>query len=110
MNRNAAEMSSDTDRDVGNMTCQGEDNDTEYPLVFQCTNCNSILGDSLSWLCANEDLRTLTLSRKFLRGLSTVKTKVQELHLVAVQLSCDGHAPPRIVSDELGWQITASNI
>ena len=97
MSRNPSEMSSDTDRDAGNVTSQGDDNDTEYPLVFQCTKCNSILGDSLSWLCANEDLRTLTLSRKFLRGLPTVKyTK----HLVAVQLSCDGHAS-RITLDKI---------
>lgn len=50
----------------GTVIDQREDSDTEYPLVFQCAKCNTILGDSLSWLCAIEDLGTITLSRKFL--------------------------------------------
>lgn len=44
------------------MIDQREDSDPEYPLVFQCAKCNAILGDSLSWLCAIEDLGTITLS------------------------------------------------
>lgn len=32
------------------------------PLVFQCTGCLSILGDSFSWVCADQNLRTISLS------------------------------------------------
>ncbi|XP_031567475.1 protein Mis18-alpha-like [Actinia tenebrosa] len=41
-----------------------EDNEAEetLPLVFQCTGCLSILGDSFAWVCADPNLRTVSLS------------------------------------------------
>jgi hypothetical protein len=36
--------------------------DLDSPLIFQCTNCNSIVGDSFSWICATRKLGTITLS------------------------------------------------
>ena len=32
------------------------------PLVFQCSNCNSVVGDSLSWVSADKIMRTIALS------------------------------------------------
>ena len=32
------------------------------PLVFQCSNCNIIVGDSLSWVSADKIMRTVALS------------------------------------------------
>ena len=37
--------------------------DTSFPLVFKCAGCGQIVGDSMSWVCANEDLRTISLKR-----------------------------------------------
>lgn len=34
------------------------------PLVFQCSQCNNVVGDSLSWVSADKIMRTITLSRK----------------------------------------------
>ena len=39
--------------------------DKAFPMVFQCGKCNSVIGDSVSWVCANEELRTVTLIREF---------------------------------------------
>jgi len=33
-------------------------------LVFHCVGCRTILGDSLSWVGADENLRTVSLSGK----------------------------------------------
>jgi hypothetical protein len=40
------------------------------PLVFQCKSCRVILGDSFSWLCADEESNTISL-------LSVPSTTVQ---------------------------------
>jgi len=32
------------------------------PLVFQCKDCRSIIGDSFSWVTALEDLDVIVLS------------------------------------------------
>ncbi|KXJ23776.1 protein Mis18-alpha [Exaiptasia diaphana] len=32
------------------------------PLVFHCVGCRTIIGDSLSWVCADQNLRTVSLS------------------------------------------------
>ena len=37
--------------------------DKSFPMVFQCVKCKEIIGDSISWICANEDLRSVTLER-----------------------------------------------
>jgi len=37
--------------------------DKTYPLVFKCAKCSQIIGDSISWVCSNEDLRSITLKR-----------------------------------------------
>lgn len=31
------------------------------PVVFQCSQCNAIAGDSTSWVSANKIMRTITL-------------------------------------------------
>ena len=41
---------------------QNEVAEVEGPLVFQCAKCDMIIGDSFSYLCAREDLQTLTLT------------------------------------------------
>ncbi|XP_071956621.1 protein Mis18-alpha-like [Antedon mediterranea] len=35
----------------------------EYPIVIVCLKCGNILGDSCSWICANNDLKTITMRR-----------------------------------------------
>ena len=37
--------------------------DKPFPLVFKCAKCSQIVGDSISWVCTNEDLRAITLKR-----------------------------------------------
>ena len=32
------------------------------PLVLQCCNCNTVVGDSLSWVSADKIMRTIALS------------------------------------------------
>jgi hypothetical protein len=34
------------------------------PVVFQCTQCNTIVGDSTAWVTSNELMRTITLGSK----------------------------------------------
>jgi hypothetical protein len=34
------------------------------PLVFQCLNCKSIIGDSFAWLNADQELNSITLTAK----------------------------------------------
>jgi hypothetical protein len=33
------------------------------PLVFQCSECRQIVGDSFNWVVADEELQALTLSK-----------------------------------------------
>lgn len=40
------------------------------PLVFHCVGCRTIIGDSLSWVCADQNLRTVSLSGKMLYTIS----------------------------------------
>ncbi|KAL3883912.1 hypothetical protein ACJMK2_030140 [Sinanodonta woodiana] len=40
---------------------QTTEKDNSLPVVFQCSQCNSILGDSLSWVGANPIMRTITI-------------------------------------------------
>ena len=35
--------------------------DKAFPLVFLCAKCNHVVGDSTSWVCSNENMRTITL-------------------------------------------------
>ncbi|XP_022082562.1 uncharacterized protein LOC110974910 isoform X2 [Acanthaster planci] len=37
------------------------EDDNDVPVVLQCKNCNNIVGDSMAWVCANDDLKTITL-------------------------------------------------
>ncbi|XP_054752969.2 uncharacterized protein LOC129258763 [Lytechinus pictus] len=41
----------------------GENCSAELPVVFQCQGCRSILSDSLAFLTANDDLKTITVNR-----------------------------------------------
>jgi len=38
--------------------------ESDAALVFQCAQCHSIVGDSSTWTCANEILRTISLKCK----------------------------------------------
>jgi hypothetical protein len=38
--------------------------DSSFPLVFRCIQCREIVGDSCSWVCANDELRTISLKRE----------------------------------------------
>jgi hypothetical protein len=42
-------------------------------LVFQCQHCNTILGDSLSLIATDEELRTITLRGEHGDGRSSAK-------------------------------------
>ena len=46
------------------LSVNGEQDQSDAPLVFQCAGCNTVVGDSLSWTCANKDLRTVSLKCK----------------------------------------------
>ena len=48
--------------------------DKPYPLVFKCAKCSQIIGDSISWVCTNEDLRAITLKRTIFPPLSACST------------------------------------
>ena len=39
-----------------------EDDDIKGPLVFSCSNCKTIVGDSYAYICGNEQAKTITLS------------------------------------------------
>jgi len=41
-----------------------DESDKHFPLVFTCSKCNAFIGDSQSWVCANDDLQTITLTSK----------------------------------------------
>ena len=41
------------------------------PLVFQCKKCKLIVGDSYTWVSADENLRTVTLRGLFSSTLNT---------------------------------------
>eukprot|EP00051_Salpingoeca_urceolata_P021717 m.343281 g.343281 ORF g.343281 m.343281 type:complete len:241 (+) comp19849_c2_seq3:362-1084(+) len=42
-------------------TDHGGDEEISAPLVFQCNSCRLVLGDSFSWVCADEQMQTVTL-------------------------------------------------
>ncbi|XP_033635197.1 kinetochore protein mis18-like [Asterias rubens] len=48
----------ENDEDVDDLE-QGEPEDES--VILQCKNCNTIVGDSMSWVYANDDLKTVTL-------------------------------------------------
>jgi hypothetical protein len=51
-----------------------EEADKTFPLVFICSKCNLIIGDSHSWVCANDSLQTITLMCKYVsRSKSTTE-------------------------------------
>jgi hypothetical protein len=37
--------------------------EVDAPLVFQCITCRAIVGDSFSWVNADEELQIITLSK-----------------------------------------------
>lgn len=37
--------------------------DVEFPLVFRCLPCGTVIGDSSDWVAASETQRTVTLRR-----------------------------------------------
>ena len=39
----------------------GED-DGSLAVVFQCKQCNGIVGDNSAWICANQSLQVVCLS------------------------------------------------
>ena len=44
----------------------GEGEQGELPVALQCSQCNVILGDSMSWASTNDDLKSITLHSKFI--------------------------------------------
>ena len=38
-----------------------QESDGQFPLVLQCSECNLIVGDSKSWVSANNSLKSITL-------------------------------------------------
>jgi hypothetical protein len=44
---------------------QPESGGLKHPIVFQCAECRRLVGDSLSIIAADEELRTLTLQGEF---------------------------------------------
>ncbi|XP_072036844.1 protein Mis18-alpha-like [Amphiura filiformis] len=46
----------------------------ELPVVLQCSHCNMILGDSMSWVSTNDELNSITL-----RSVSSMVVKGKEL-------------------------------
>ena len=49
--------------EIGGDNCQ-EEQEIVNPLVFQCVNCKGIVGDSFSWLSADQELNAITLTSK----------------------------------------------
>ena len=43
-----------------------QEGDGQFPLVLQCSQCNLIVGDSKSWVSANNSLKSITLKCKCL--------------------------------------------
>ncbi|XP_022780759.1 protein Mis18-alpha-like isoform X2 [Stylophora pistillata] len=50
------------------------------PVVFQCNNCNNILGDSYAWISSNRDLEVICLSKvtPFIRSGECLETSTTE--------------------------------
>ncbi|XP_064629351.1 uncharacterized protein LOC135488637 [Lineus longissimus] len=46
---------------VSDQSTLDEEGHQDIPLVFQCKECQAIVGDSLSWVCVDRDLRSFTL-------------------------------------------------
>lgn len=44
------------------MEQQQVDEDIDAPLVFQCSQCREIIGDTFAWICSDQELNTITLS------------------------------------------------
>lgn len=40
-------------------------NADEAPMVFQCSQCNVIVGDSTAWVCVDDISRTITLKSMY---------------------------------------------
>lgn len=36
-----------------------------FPIVFQCKNCNNILGDSCAWVSSDRDLEMICINSKW---------------------------------------------
>lgn len=41
-------------------------NADEPPMVFQCSQCNVIVGDSTAWVCVDDISRTITLKSMYI--------------------------------------------
>ncbi|XP_032234847.1 protein Mis18-alpha isoform X2 [Nematostella vectensis] len=66
--------------------------DDILPIVFQCLSCQVILGDSFSWVCADQDLQVVVLSAvtsnvSIEEGLET-STDGQDIGSTFIPLRC----------------------
>lgn len=67
------------------------------PLVFQCRNCKTIIGDSFSWVCSMEELKTLTLSATApLKVCAQLETSQQQFDLGSTFNSLECHCGVQI--------------
>lgn len=39
----------------------GADGEVDAPLVFQCSKCRTIVGDSFSWVGSDKEMNTISL-------------------------------------------------
>lgn len=56
-------------------------NADEPPMVFQCSQCNVIVGDSTAWVCVDDISRTITLKSMYIptdHGLVYVRNYPQQ--------------------------------
>ena len=77
--------------------------DRSYPMVFQCVKCKEIIGDSISWICANEDLRSVTLERTKI-PLFSQPCFCRHIHTCHISVEL---GPLRYDSDALFLQVVA---
>lgn len=47
----------------------------DRPFVLQCKKCNSIIGDSFSWVCAKQGLEIVSLRGKIFRPVNSSVNK-----------------------------------
>jgi hypothetical protein len=63
-NRSLTTTEKSTSVVVSDQSTVDEDGQQDIPIVFQCKECQAIIGDSLSWVCVDRDLRSFTLKSK----------------------------------------------
>ena len=64
------------------------------PLVFQCSQCNTIVGDSLSWVSADKVMRTIALAcmyQRYLRSGLKVAASNTSYNLIPQNRRCRNH-------------------